>query len=80
MWNETLFLVSCAERIEERPTDHSIREIQRRILAEFVRISIDTVGKNMKFRLVFVHRDGPDISQEIVFLSEQFPITDGDLR
>jgi len=77
-WNETLFLVSCAERIQEHPTDHSINEIRRRILHEFVRTPIDAVGKRFQFRLVFVHRDGPKISKEIVFLSETFPITSGE--
>ena len=77
-WNETLFLVSCAERIQEHPTDHSINEIRRRILHEFVRTEIDTSGKRMQFRLVFVHRDGTKISKEIVFLSETFAVTSGE--
>jgi hypothetical protein len=32
-------------------------------------------GKQMRFQLVFVHRDETGLSQEIVFLSEMIPAT-----
>ena len=62
-WNESLFLVSCAERIEERPTEHSINEIRRRILREIMRIKIETTDKVLQFRLVFVHRNGTELEK-----------------
>lgn len=77
-WNESLFLVSCAERIQEKPTDHSINEIRQRILREIWRMPIDTTDKLLLFRLVFVHRDGANLSREIVFLSEPYPVTGGE--
>lgn len=79
-WNETLFLVSCAERIQEIPTEHSINEIRQRILDDIIKREIDATGKKMQFRLVFVHRVGTEISKEIVFISEMFPVTDGEYR
>ena len=77
-WNESLFLVSCAERIQESPTDHSINEIRQRILADIAKTSIKATGRKLQFRLIFVHREGTEMSTEIVFLSETFPVTDGE--
>lgn len=74
-WNESLFLVSCAERLQEQPTDHSINEIRRRVLREIARQSIKSAGKLLQFRLVFVHRDGATLSKEVVYLSDHFPVT-----
>lgn len=77
-WNESLFLVSCAERIQECPTDHSINEIRQRILDDIVMKAIEVTGRKLKFRLIFVHREGTRICKETVFLSETFLIPDGE--
>lgn len=76
-WNEALFLVSCAERIQANPTQHSIDEIKRRVLFDVEKMSIDTAEKWMQFRLVFVQRTDVGFSQEVVFLSETYPTRDG---
>lgn len=73
-WNETLFIVSCAERIAQQPTDHSVNAIKRRIFQEIERMRTDATGKWMRFRLVFVCRDETGMSQEIVFLSDPYPV------
>lgn len=89
VWNESLFLVSCAERIQECPTDHSINEIRQRILREIMRIPASvtktgttesstessTTDKMLQFRLLFVHRDGAQLTKEVLFISERFPVT-----
>lgn len=72
-WNDALFVVSCAERIGQDPTDHSIREIQRRILYDTRRLHIDAPDMLLQFRLVFVHRAGTDLVQDVVFLSDPIP-------
>lgn len=74
-WNDALFVVSCAERIAQHPARHSIDEINRRILSDINKLPIDVTGKQMRFQLVFVHRDETGLSQEIVFLSEMIPAT-----
>lgn len=79
-WNETLFLVSCAERIQGQPTQHSITEIQQRILRDIMRRPIDVADKMLQFRLVFVHRDDVGISNEVVFVSDTFMITGGEIH
>lgn len=66
-WNESLFLVSCAERIMMQPTEHSQQEIFSRIRADLERNSITTTY--LKFRLVFISRDGDTLQKEILFVS-----------
>jgi len=73
LWNDTLFVVSCAERIAEQPTAHSIAEIEHRILHEIHGMQPTAVGY-VQFRLVFVHRDADDLAQEVVFRSDPFSI------
>lgn len=54
-WNESLFLVSCAERLTLAPTDHSRREILRRIAAELQRAQPPgALLPYLQFRLVFL--------------------------
>jgi len=71
-WNETLFVVSCAERIQEQPTPHSIGEIQQRLRGDIRRRGIDASGMRLRFRLVFVHRERTELVERVVFLSDEF--------
>lgn len=73
--NEELFVVSCAERIREQPTDHSIEEIKRRLRRDIAQLTREAADKRFQFRLVFVHRDRTQLVEEIIFLSEIFPAT-----
>ena len=61
-WNETLFLVSCAERLIDQPTPHSEDEIYRRIAAD-----LDALEPWLTFRLVFLERQGEEITREELF-------------
>ncbi|WP_293360654.1 hypothetical protein [Phenylobacterium sp.] len=63
-WNETLFLVTCAERLVDHPTRHSEDEIFRRIAADLVR---EPGEPWLVFRLVFVSRQGEAIEREVLF-------------
>jgi hypothetical protein len=67
-WNETLFLVSCAERLVENPAEHHAREIISRIQAD-----LDQEGGNaaayLQFRLVFVSRKGKQLQKRVRFTS-----------
>ncbi len=71
--NDTLFVVACAERIEQAPTAHSIAEIDQRILGDLDRSGANLRGKLMQFRLIFVHREGGEMYQDIVFVSDAIP-------
>lgn len=70
VWNDSLFVVSCAERIEQQPTDHSITEITQRILADNAATRMNPKARLVQFRLLFVHRDGADLVEDIVFVSD----------
>ena len=62
-WNDDLFVVSCAERIEQGPDPVAAREIARRM----------PQGCGVQFRLVFVHDDGTQVTQEVVHTSAPAP-------
>ncbi len=69
-WNESLFLVSCAERLMASPTEHSSQEILTRIKAELERNSIDVKATPyLQFRLVFLSREGSQIQKHVTFNS-----------
>lgn len=76
-WNETLFLVSCAERIQDQPTDHSINEIRHRIAREITQQPTEVKGETFHFRLVFMRREADKLLSETVFLSKEFPLKSG---
>jgi hypothetical protein len=71
--NDALFVVSCAERITENPTAHSINEITRRILEDLKHGAEGKTASAAQFRLVFISRDDTGICQDILFQSDPFP-------
>ncbi len=76
-WNESLFLVSCAERLTLSPTEHSEQEILRRITAELQRsLPPGACLPYLQFRLVFLDRaeDG-GLIKAITYQSEPHLMT-----
>ena len=69
-WNESLFLVSCAERLIEYPTKHSEDEIFKRLIAGISDKDKASGAKFIQFRLVFVRREDDSIIEEINYQSE----------
>lgn len=68
-WNESLFLVSCAERIAEHPTEHSQQEILARIRNDLT----ENTAPYLQFRLVFISRHDAELRREILFTSPIHP-------
>lgn len=69
-WNESLFLVSCAERLMENPTRHSADEILSRIRADLARGGRAAGAPAfLRFRLVFVSRRGEELQKEVTYVS-----------
>ena len=68
-WNETLFLVSCAERLTTEPTAHSEDEIFRRIAADLAPRGSDEGPSEswLCFRLIFLSRRDETIESEVLF-------------
>lgn len=70
-WNESLFLVSCAERLIDRPTAHSEAEILARIAGDLAGTpDATTLPEWLAFRLVFLHRAGETVAREVQFQSQ----------
>lgn len=68
--NETLFVVSCAERLLENPTEHSREEIFARIAGDLQRQEPAAAGARfLQFRLVFIYRDGAEVKRSVEYLS-----------
>lgn len=78
-WNESLFLVSCAERLIDNPTRHSEDEIFKRIAADLAR-GRDAVEGWLAFRLVFVARDDEAIMREVLFEASPRALAEIDVR
>ncbi len=66
-WNEALYLVSCAERIMMGNEKHSVGQILGRIRAD-----LDGNAGTLRFRLVFVSREGEEITREIAYISDTY--------
>ena len=70
-WNESLFLVSCAERLSQDITpEHSAREILTRMKRD---LQAETDAPLFRFRLVFIHREDETLTQEILYTSSPEP-------
>lgn len=73
--NANLFIVSCAERIRQGPNEHSIGVIQRAIQSDIREGLLSTTTGQIRFRLVFVHREDSRLVREVIFVSDIFPAT-----
>lgn len=71
-WNESLFLVSCSERIMQQHTEHSENEILNRIEKDIYNsnsaLELEDVT-HLQFRLIFIKRQGNTLHKEITFTS-----------
>ncbi len=71
-WNESLFLVSCAERLSQDITpEHSEREILTRMKRD---LQAETDAPQFRFRLVFIHREDETLTQDILYTSAPEPL------
>lgn len=76
-WNEALFLVTCAERLQRDPGPNVIHEIELRVSREIQRVAKGAVHGDALFRLVLVDRRGAELVEEVVFISAPFPVQFG---
>lgn len=72
-WNESLFAVSCAERLLDEPTDQSRDEIFRRIASDLQATDRDGF---LQFRLVVRARNGDAVTSDIAYVSERRSLAD----
>ena len=71
-WNETLFAMSCAERIAEQHTRHSEQQILKCIVHDWQRgvLTSPIAADAVQFRLMFVQRQLRQLVDEQRFLSQ----------
>lgn len=74
-WNESLFMVSCAERIVEQSSQHSEDEILKRIQHDLdpSSVSASHEGRYLQFRLLMIQRVDDELVEEVVFHSRIQP-------
>jgi hypothetical protein len=76
-WNETLYLATCAERLIQGQSDHSAREIRRRIRADVLRdTGGDAASPFFRFRLVFVSRYEDRLRRDVAYVSPAYRVSD----
>ncbi len=76
-WNESLFMVSCAERLIEHPNRHSEEEILKRIIREYKKNNLNQgnlTASYLQFRLILIQRQDNQLEQTIVFHSRIQPL------
>lgn len=73
-WNESLFLVSLAERLAEEETAHARAEIHARLVAEV--LATGTEAAYLQFRLVFISRRRATLAHDVLYLSPVAPIAE----
>lgn len=79
-WNETLFVMSCAERLMENPAEHSENEIMNRISSNL--INDKPALKNgkevyLQFRLLVVERENDVLHESVTYYSRIEPVSMG---
>ena len=72
-WNDHLFMVSCAERLTDQPSQHSIDALNGRIAR---RLDGAGVSGLFQFRLLFVSRQGGQLVKEIEYESQPIAVSD----
>jgi hypothetical protein len=69
-WNESLYLVSCAENLMENGAGHNEQEIVKRIKADIEQGAGDIMlMPYLQFRVVIVSTEGAQLQKHITFIS-----------
>lgn len=71
-WNESLYMVTCAERLLEQPSQFREEEILRRIANAIERGEIEsgtTHPRFVRFRILVIERLAGRINQRVMFTS-----------
>ena len=77
-WNESLYMLSCAERLIEKYTPHSEGEILNCILKDLRSTPENALLLNathLQFRLIVIQRKNDQLHEEQTFLSRIQPLS-----
>ena len=81
-WNESLYMLSCAERLIEKYTPHSEDEILQRIIQELKNTPENALLLNathLQFRLIVIQRKNAQLHEELIFISRIQPLCTRDV-
>ena len=80
-WNQSLFVMSCAERLaEDRTPEYSEAELFKRIASDLAAEPQDPARPWLCFRLVFVHREGEALTEEVMVQPAPRRLAEIDIR
>jgi len=74
-WNESLFIMSCAERLIEHPTQHSENEIVKRLIFELKAGKFEGQLKDkthIMFRLILIRREVNKLKESMAYKSSVY--------
>lgn len=76
-WNESMYMVSCAEYLMESPTPHREEQIMTRIMNDVLsehpnRLSL--VATHLQFRLLVIERNNTERQETMMYYSRVVPL------
>ncbi|MDH5666151.1 MAG: hypothetical protein OEY10_07640 [Nitrosopumilus sp.] len=78
-WNESLFVVSCAERLLDYPTQHSEKQIIKRIIYDLCSIrdaaKSTASASHVQFRIDLVQRVNGELRQTVAYTANLQKLT-----
>lgn len=78
--NETLYLVSCADKVCYGDSAHAVAEIRARVRAACARGELAPAGTWLRYRICTVERDGDALVEHEAFRDHAFPVAGIDAR
>ena len=76
-WNESLFMMSCAERLLDYPTRHSEDEILKRIARDVLSSgNASDTEKYLQFRIMLLSRVASTLVEDLAYESRVLPLSD----
>lgn len=70
-WNESLFLISCAERLIENSAEHSHSEILHHMRSS---LGPEPTKSCFRFRVTLISRNKTELQKEIVYTSAAYKL------
>lgn len=74
IWNERLYINTCAEHLFEGPSDFYAQEIGARLVNAVLNreMNVDDAFQYLVFRIRAIEFDAGQVSDEVVFISQPF--------
>ncbi len=68
-WNETMYMVNCAESLVIEPSEHADSEIKNRIKKYLAISGFSLDSKFLEFRVIFINRKDYELETHILYES-----------